>query len=332
MDPQSPRSAPPPLPDPHVVPTMPPMRAAPLQYAAPVPAGAGGVTTIYHQAAKASWVAPLLVIVLGCIFTASMSTNGGDAVGRKVQGGVSLLLIVGGTVCGIVALCGLRRHGKQGILAPAIVGLVLNGLWVLLLVGMVMTQLRVRGVGGRAATVAPAPPPAPLPVTSPQSALRQTGWMGVAVTDAGCTVGAMAMAEPHVDTANLKNNFAAPCKVMVLWFDNRAGRGPITVDTDGATLRLADGSVVTALRARDVLSTAKVDRAQFIAKFAPPYNVPAGKNVEGLFLFVPPEADLSKATYLYLTIDGARFAVPGRVYTAQEKTDGMNRGNGAAAN
>jgi hypothetical protein len=41
---------------------------------------------------------------------------------------VSLLLMVVGFMFGVVALFGIRTHGKSGILAPAIVGIIINGL------------------------------------------------------------------------------------------------------------------------------------------------------------------------------------------------------------
>lgn len=41
---------------------------------------------------------------------------------------VLLLLIVVGFVFGVVALFGIRAHGKSGVLAPAIVGIIMNGL------------------------------------------------------------------------------------------------------------------------------------------------------------------------------------------------------------
>lgn len=40
---------------------------------------------------------------------------------------VALLLIAVGLVFGVVALFGMRSHGKSGILAPAIVGIIING-------------------------------------------------------------------------------------------------------------------------------------------------------------------------------------------------------------
>ena len=326
MNPDFPHRTPPPLP------TAPPPPLAPLGYAQPIPV-APRTDTIYHQAAKAAWVAPVIMFALSCLITGAMGQNNqDDRLVRIVQGVLSILLIVGGLVCGIVAMCGIRRYGKSGILAPAIVGLLINGLLISLVgLGFVAgfrsaARARTAAVGGaRSAGVAPAP------ITSPQSALRQTGWMGVATTDGGCTLGGMAMAEPHRDTTALKSLFTTPCSIVVLWFDNRNGSGPVTVDTDGATLRMEDGTTVNALRTRDVLATAKEDRAQFLSKHSPPYRVPPGVNMEGQFLFVPSGVDLSRTTYLNLTVDGKPMAIPGRVFTAEEKTAALNRGGGGTA-
>jgi len=67
-----------------------------------------------HQAAKLSWVCPIIVFLL-LMF-------GRQAGARVIIELVSLLLIVVGFVFGVVALFGIRTHGKSGILAPAIVG------------------------------------------------------------------------------------------------------------------------------------------------------------------------------------------------------------------
>jgi len=46
--------------------------------------------------------------------------------------------LVASVLCAIVALCGVRKHGRQGILAPAVVGLVIAVLMLIpVLVGMV---------------------------------------------------------------------------------------------------------------------------------------------------------------------------------------------------
>ena len=77
-------------------------------------------TSFSHQAAKLSWVCPIIVLLLMMF--------GRQAGGRVVIELVALLLIVVGFVFGVVAVFGIRTHGKRGILAPAIVGIIINGL------------------------------------------------------------------------------------------------------------------------------------------------------------------------------------------------------------
>jgi hypothetical protein len=77
-------------------------------------------TSFSHQAAKLSWVCPILVFVL-LMFSRQIGA-------RVIIELVSLLLIVLGFVFGVIALFGIRTHRKSGILAPAIVGMIINGL------------------------------------------------------------------------------------------------------------------------------------------------------------------------------------------------------------
>lgn len=75
-------------------------------------------TSLSHQAAKLSWVCPILVIVVLC----------GRVAAPLISELVALLLMVVGFVSGVIALFGMHTHGKRGILAPAIVGIVINAL------------------------------------------------------------------------------------------------------------------------------------------------------------------------------------------------------------
>ncbi len=77
-------------------------------------------TSFSHQAAKLSWVCPIIVFVL-LMFTRQIGA-------RVIIEMVALLLIVVGLVFGIFALFGISKHGTKGILAPAIVGIIVNGL------------------------------------------------------------------------------------------------------------------------------------------------------------------------------------------------------------
>jgi hypothetical protein len=80
-----------------------------------------------HRAAKASWIICVVVMLL-------------NGFGKRIVGlGVALELVaflglVVGLVMGIVALFGIRKYGTKGILANALVGIVINGLFLLIFV------------------------------------------------------------------------------------------------------------------------------------------------------------------------------------------------------
>ena len=80
-----------------------------------------------HQAAKGSWIICVVVLLV-------------NAFGKRMVGlGVALDLvafvgIVAGLVLGVVALFGIRKYGTKGILANALVGIVINGLFLVIFV------------------------------------------------------------------------------------------------------------------------------------------------------------------------------------------------------
>src|SRR2546429_6780538 len=73
-----------------------------------------------HQAAKASWASAIIIFVLVAF--------GGRVGARVLIEFIALFLMVIGLALGVIALFGIRKHGTKGILAPAIVGIILNGL------------------------------------------------------------------------------------------------------------------------------------------------------------------------------------------------------------
>ncbi len=74
----------------------------------------------FHQAARLSWVCPIFIL-----FVLMFSRQIGS---RVIVDMGSLLFMVFGLVFGAAALFGIRTHGKRGILIPAIVGIIINGL------------------------------------------------------------------------------------------------------------------------------------------------------------------------------------------------------------
>jgi len=81
-------------------------------------------SSAFHTAAQASWVAFLVFLAVG-IF-------GRGALPPLFRDVLSIAIVLVGFVLAIVALFGIRRHGRKGILAPALVGLGLNGLFLLI--------------------------------------------------------------------------------------------------------------------------------------------------------------------------------------------------------
>jgi hypothetical protein len=76
------------------------------------------------QLAKASWLAILLV--LGINYFANLQRHeGGGGSGSMIFTVVALVLLLLGLVSGVLSLTGIRKHGRKGILVPALIGIVL---------------------------------------------------------------------------------------------------------------------------------------------------------------------------------------------------------------
>lgn len=73
-----------------------------------------------HQAARASWVCPLLIVVINIV--------AGRTGVRVLIEFCALGLMTVGIVLSLIAFIGIPKYGCRGILAQAIAGLLLNGL------------------------------------------------------------------------------------------------------------------------------------------------------------------------------------------------------------
>ena len=91
-----------------------------------------------QQAAKASWMAPLIVVIFNFVLKNSLQRTGSRVLVIVV---VSLVIYIAGLLLAIYALSQVKTAGRKGVLAPAIAGLLLNGLF-LLLVGSVFLMNR----------------------------------------------------------------------------------------------------------------------------------------------------------------------------------------------
>ena len=78
--------------------------------------------SFFQQAAKASWLAPIVAIAANFVLR-----NVDQPEQRMVIVGLMLLVLYGLGLClGLVALAGVSSHGRRGILVPALIGVLLN--------------------------------------------------------------------------------------------------------------------------------------------------------------------------------------------------------------
>jgi ABC-type glycerol-3-phosphate transport system permease component len=83
-------------------------------------------------------MAPLIVVIFNYVIKSSLQRTGSRSLVIVV---VSLVIYVAGLLLAIYALSQVKTAGRKGVLAPAIVGLLLNGLF-LLIVGSVVLMNR----------------------------------------------------------------------------------------------------------------------------------------------------------------------------------------------
>lgn len=83
-------------------------------------------TSLTHYAARLSWVCPIITIM-----TFAFLMLGGQIIPRRAIALIAssaLCILLIGLILAVVALLGISRHGTRRILAPAIVGIIINGL------------------------------------------------------------------------------------------------------------------------------------------------------------------------------------------------------------
>jgi hypothetical protein len=76
-------------------------------------------STLAHQAARVSWVCPIITVLL--------VTLGRQMGSPMVIDLISLGLIIIGLAAGILALLGIPKFGWKGIIASASAGIMING-------------------------------------------------------------------------------------------------------------------------------------------------------------------------------------------------------------
>jgi hypothetical protein len=107
------------------------------------------------QAARVSWIIPLVVAGLNFMYSGANKEPGsfadwGARGGQLVVSGFSFLALVAGVVCAVGALIGLRGREAGGRKGEAVVGLAINGMGLAVVMVAVLVITVVRGLGHRA--------------------------------------------------------------------------------------------------------------------------------------------------------------------------------------
>ena len=82
-----------------------------------------------RRAARLGWICPVISLIVFVLLIFDRQIIARKIIPVFVQ--VALLLIAVGLVSGISALFGVSKHGRKGVLVPAIVGIIVSGLLIL---------------------------------------------------------------------------------------------------------------------------------------------------------------------------------------------------------
>jgi hypothetical protein len=92
---------------------------------------------VYRQAARASWAAPIMAVV---VLTLTASLRARIPIVALTLFVAVVVVFVGGLALGAFAVSGIRVHGREGIAGNAFVGVGLSGVMLVLSVMSVATR------------------------------------------------------------------------------------------------------------------------------------------------------------------------------------------------
>ena len=308
--------------------TPPPIPAGPLQYARPMPPQIqSGKPNFFQQAAKASWIAPVIAISLNVCATSTRhdpSLGNSDKYVKLTLGFVNAGLIVLGFAFGITALCGIRRYGKYKILVPAIVGVCLNG-FSLAAIGVFLTFLvsARRPVAARSAAM---PTRAPVTAQEAQDSLAKApGWVGI-TTRSGAVIVVASVGSDTPLGKEISDLFGTDRRVMDIVVNNAGGTETVAISSADFSVVLKDGSTHAALSPQAVFNSARFDATTLKTEYPPAASVPARSSGESsVAAFLPASVDPAQIDYAIIIVNGKSLKVPGKFQTAEEKAANIAR-------
>ncbi|NQT87618.1 hypothetical protein HQ560_12685 [bacterium] len=275
-------------------------------------------TPFAKQAAKASWMAPLIAIVLTHVVASQKEVSRLQAIPTVIGYG---LLLLCGLVMGIFALAGLRKHGWRGILIPAIIGICLSAVSATATIWRIIDDVerRAQAATARGKEIKEAAE------TGAEAVTDYPGWVALAKVR-GAFIGLTSVHHASPAARNMAASFRSKVSLINLTVVNTEGTDTLTIDPSSIRFTHADGTVRPALYSRTVLKSARKDADDFVRRFAGPHSVPRGKTLLDGLVFVPYAYDMSTVTSATLSMNGEDWMVEGKYLTPEEKATFMRTG------
>jgi hypothetical protein len=278
----------------------------------------GAAPSMIEQAARASWLGPLVALVL-LVLTWKMPRGTGSVVIAVINGA----LLLAGLCLGIVALASQKPPRVKRIDTQAGVGV---GLSLLLLIVIVWSAFFTTSPQIARPTSGPSTAPGAGVAQRPlDPVLDYPGWIGSA---ADSRAGLLLISAPDEApaTREFKAKFSKDFTALMLSIDTSQAPFDVYVDTRRASAHFADGQTVAALPIQELLESAVTDRAALIAEWMPPRQCMAhAGTVTNMLIPLPPNTYLKNMDRVSINVNGLPVDIRGQYLTVEEKAQRMRR-------
>jgi hypothetical protein len=272
----------------------------------------------FVQAAKASWRAPFIAILLGfCTFT----MRDKDRTVAMIIGSANGLIICLGMLLAITALYGAFVRHVKGIITPAIIGLIINSLLVFSFYSVMSSSRRMAETMRQQARQNALDD---MERQGRETAEKYPGWLGFGRLASNTVIGVTQLNDDAPMAGEMKSWFGTRCSLMNVAVDNSLGAGPVNIDQDSIELHFSNGRVLKAINTRSVFNTAREDRDKWLQKSGMRVTPPHAKLTDGV-AFLPDRTDLTDLAEVVISVNGEPIAIPGHYYSVQEKAELLER-------
>jgi len=265
--------------------------------------------------AHGSWVLTIIMCAVAMVVFSSGSLWLGA---RMILVWVFRSAIVAALAMGVIALVWNRKYRRAGILASAVIGLLLNSLVILGVVAVALVvQRQLAAIAASRSSL----------ITAASSAQhyadalsKDDHWLGNGELH-GAKLKFRGFPDNSPLAKDLAANFSGRNSFAMIYLDSSASLKDTAVDTADVSLHYNDGSIVKSLNPNRVLATARTNQLAWMTSFRSPVLFAAGtKTTRMATIFFPGGTDFSQVAFVVITVDGQPITRSGRFYTAAELT------------